>query len=122
MLGRVSSSPSAFKTECPTSSGADGRWAAGWRWRGWPDSPCRKALDRVVAGSHRHTGRLVPKAVDHLDERKGRLADCGLWRIVDNAAMGVSAVLPVEGEAGSSLWKVCQTHYILNIRRIFTTP
>lgn len=41
------------------------------------------------AGSCCHTGRLVPKAVDHLDERKGHLPDCGSWRIAGHAAMAI---------------------------------
>lgn len=70
--------------------------------------PAVQGLDRVVAGSHCHTGRLVPKAVDHLDRRKGRLADCGLWRIVDHAAMGVFSVLSVEGRPALLFGKSCK--------------
>lgn len=32
-----------------------------------------------------------------VDKGKGRLADCGLWRIVDHAAMDGFAVLSVDG-------------------------
>lgn len=70
--------------------------------------PAVQGLDRVVAGSHCHTGRLVPKAVDYLDKRKGRLADCGLWRIVDHAAMGAFSVLSVEGRPALLFGKSCK--------------
>lgn len=103
MLGRVSSSPSALGRSAQQAPGLNWEMGSGLAGSGAGlDSPSPRRPGQGggrFTPSHRHTGRLVPKAVDHivlidsLDKRKGeggRLADRGLWRIFEHAAMGVT--------------------------------
>lgn len=81
----------------------------------------------MVAGSHCYTGRLVPKAEDHLDKKEGATlltADHGgsstvlLWLLF--AMLSIEGGWPAYSNRTDTLWILYQR--IKHIHRIFTAP